>query len=523
MNYPNILRLLLLATALAFSGTEAQPTPTDTASRYFTMEVVDAQTGRGVPLVELKTVSNIRYYTDSAGLVAIDDPSLMGQTVFFNVWSHGYEYPDDGFGIRGALVDIKPGGLVKLKIKRLNIAERLYRITGEGIYRDSVLLGRPVPIQEPLLNAQVTGQDSAQPAVYHNKIYYFWGDTGRQSYPLGHFGMAGATAELPEHGGLDPSVGINLHYFVGPDGFSRPTIPDPSNRLRWADAMTVLKDASGQERLLARVSIRKSLAEATGARLLIFNDGKTIFEPLKEIPMDAPLQPGGHPLRVEENGVGYFYYGEFFPDTRVRADLEHFKDLSSYEGFSCLTPGSRYDRNDPKLDRDTSGKLIWGWKKDTQPFNREQIRRLISTGKITADESWFRPFDVQTGQHPVLSAVSVAYNNFRHKYIAICAELGGSSSMLGEIWYSEAEKPEGPWQWARKIVSHDRYSFYNPVHDAFFDQEGGRLIYFEGTYSMTFSRDNDPTPRYDYNQIMYRLDLLDPRLDLSRGGQENQD
>ncbi len=36
--------------------------------------------------------------------------------------------------------------------------------------------------------------------------------------------------------------------------------------------------------------------------------------------------------------------------------------------------------------------------------------------------------------------------------------------------------------------------------------------YFEGTYSATFSRDGDPTPRYDYNQIMYRLDLSDERL-----------
>ena len=48
-----------------------------------------------------------------------------------------------------------------------------------------------------------------------------------------------------------------------------------------------------------------------------------------------------------------------------------------------------------------------------------------------------------------------------------------------------------------------------------FDQEGGRFIYFEGTYTGTFSRKEDFTPRYDYNQIMYRLDLSDPRLSLS--------
>jgi hypothetical protein len=47
-----------------------------------------------------------------------------------------------------------------------------------------------------------------------------------------------------------------------------------------------------------------------------------------------------------------------------------------------------------------------------------------------------------------------------------------------------------------------------------FDKDGGRIIFFEGTYTTTFSGNNDPTPRYDYNQIMYQLDLSDPRLAL---------
>ena len=47
-----------------------------------------------------------------------------------------------------------------------------------------------------------------------------------------------------------------------------------------------------------------------------------------------------------------------------------------------------------------------------------------------------------------------------------------------------------------------------------FDKEGGRTIFFEGTYTHTFSGNPDQTPRYDYNQIMYQLDLDDPRLAL---------
>ena len=37
------------------------------SSRFFRIKVVDSQSGRGVPLVELKTNNNIIYVTDSAG------------------------------------------------------------------------------------------------------------------------------------------------------------------------------------------------------------------------------------------------------------------------------------------------------------------------------------------------------------------------------------------------------------------------------------------------------------------------
>ena len=63
-------------------------------------------------------------------------------------------------------------------------------------------------------------------------------------------------------------------------------------------------------------------------------------------------------------------------------------------------------------------------------------------------------------------------------------------------------------------MTHDKYSFYNPKQHPMFDKDGGRIIFFEGTYTTTFSGNQDPTPRYDYNQVMYQLDLSDPRLAL---------
>ena len=164
---------------------------------YFCIKVVDDETGRGVPLVELKTVNNIRYYTDSAGIVAFNEPGLMNQTVFFHVKSHGYEFPKDGFGYRGTRLNITPGGEATLKIKRINIAERLYRVTGAGIYRDSILVGARCPSNSRCSTARCFGSDSVVNAIYKGKIYWFWGDTNRPSYPLGNFHVPGAVSQLP--------------------------------------------------------------------------------------------------------------------------------------------------------------------------------------------------------------------------------------------------------------------------------------------------------------------------------------
>ncbi len=126
MNSPRAFLML----SLLVPGVGRADAPAPEPGRYFAIEVVDEQTGRGVPMVELQTTYGARYYTDSAGLVAFHEPGLMGRRVFFGVAAHGYEFPKDGFGIRGVVLEPRPGGSAKLKIKRLNIAERLYRTTG---------------------------------------------------------------------------------------------------------------------------------------------------------------------------------------------------------------------------------------------------------------------------------------------------------------------------------------------------------------------------------------------------------
>ena len=497
---PALLAFLTCATLGAVSA--AAP------ARYFTVEVVDEATGRGVPLVELQTVNAVRYYTDSNGIAAVDEPGLAGRPVHFAVRSHGYEAPADGFGIRGAILNVEPGKSAQVKIRRINVAERLYRVTGEGIYRDSHLVGRKVPVRQPLLNAQVMGCDSVQNAVYRGRLFWLWGDTSRPGYPLGNFDMSGATTPLPGRGGLNPDRGIDLEYFTADTGFAREMAPISGDGPTWLDGLVTLPE-DGQERLFAAyVKIRPPL-EAYERGLCRFNDEKGQFERLTRFPLDTPAFPAGHPVKRGEGGAEYVFFGDPFPLVRVRATATAFRDLSQYEAYTPLQQGSRLEK--PQLDRDAAGKLRYAWRRDTPPVNPEAQEKLIRQGLLRRDEALFALEDPNSGKPVVIHRGTVHWNAYRKRWIMIATEIGGTSQ-LGEVWYAEAEKPQGPWLHPRKIVTHERYSFYNPVHHPEFDQQGGRRIYFEGTYTHTFSGNPEQTPRYDYNQMMYRLDLADPRL-----------
>ncbi len=68
-------------------------------SEYAEIRVIDAATGRGVPLVELETVNYLKLVTDNAERVAFSEPGLMNREVFFSVHSHGYDVSKDGFGL----------------------------------------------------------------------------------------------------------------------------------------------------------------------------------------------------------------------------------------------------------------------------------------------------------------------------------------------------------------------------------------------------------------------------------------
>jgi len=518
MTILTILLFVLVRPNPANTGREQPALGQDSPPRYFKIQIVDRQTGRGVPLVELRTTNNIRYFTDSHGIAAFYEPGLMDRDVFFFVESHGYEFPKDGFGMRGKILRTTPAAKAVIEIDRINVAERLYRVTGQGIYRDSMLTGQPVPLENPVLNGQVIGQDSVFTSLYEGRLFWMWGDTARPSYPLGNFAMSGALSDLPDKGGLDPEVGVDLYYFVDEKGFSRPMAPFKEPGLIWLDGLMTVPNNDGRTRMLARFTRLKDMTEVLERGLVIFNDATGSFEPLVRSCVEfLPYSNTGRAFSVSVNGLEYYYFTIPSPSAvrmRVRAKWDAVTEPNRYEVLTALESRKSTGRAVPRMDLGESpapyrwvpfGELIG----DDLAAKSKVIKALEQEAKDVTVH------DIETDKEILAHGGTVYFNPYRKRWIEIFVQQGGGNSYLGEVWYAEADSPVGPWGYARKIVRHNKYSFYHPYQHLFFDQNGGRTVYFEGTYSYMFSGPPETaTPRYDYNQIMYRLNLDDPRLAL---------
>ncbi|HEY0866958.1 MAG TPA: hypothetical protein VGE01_06260 [Fimbriimonas sp.] len=468
------------------------------ASPFYQIHVVDAETGRGVPLVELETVNKVLHLTDSGGWIAFNEPGMMGKKVYFHVRSHGYEVPADGFGYRGVALDVKPGGSAEIRLKRINLAERLCRLTGAGIYRDSLLLGKRIPLREPVLNREVLGQDTAQAIVHRGRMLWFWGDTDRLSYPLGNFQTTGAFARFPK-GAPDARNGLEFSYFESEDGFVKKLVPGDKPGPIWISGLVQYGPRGGEE-LYAYYSRMKSLGEKHEHGIVKWSEAKREFEIVREIPLSQDWQHlEGHVTRFLDDALAFNAGGFCFPGVRVRADEASHLRPEAYEAFTCLNA-------DGSVRNSANGRPEYRWQSELPPIQPADEMRLVKEGKLAKSEARYLPVDAQ-GTIIVPHGGSVDWNDWRKKWIAIFTRFEGKDSLLGEIYYSEADHPTGPWTRAAKVATHDRYTFYNPVRHAFLDTDGGRVIYFEGTYTHEFSGNPSATPRYNYNQILYRLDL----------------
>ena len=467
------------------------------ASSWFAIHVVDKETGLGVPLVTLTTVNHISHTTDSAGRIAFNEPGLMDKAVFFHVSAPGYTMPKDGFGYTGLRLTPRLGETCEIKIMRLNIAERLYRITGQGIYRDSELLGHECPLPRPNFNLTL-GQDSVQAVPFLGRLFWLWGDTNKVGYPLGNFHTTCAWSDLPEKGGLSPAEGVHLEYLTTEAGEIRPMLPMEAPGPVWLFGLLTAPDAVGHDHLLAHYGRFKDLSTRLQHGIAEYDEKLGRFVPMTILGDEFDWQhPEGNAVRVQNDEGVFYYFADGFAMTRVPAKLDDILNPGAYQALAWS---------------DTEQDYLWQQK--LPPATQDREAKAIADKKMPTDRALMQLKDALTGKVVLIHRSSIQWNAYRKSWIMIANQNKGDTSLLGEVWYAEAPTPAGPWLKAVKIATHPKYTFYNPRQHSFFDQDGGRLIYFEGTYAETFSGNPVPTPRYDYNQLMYRLDLSDPRLDV---------
>src|SRR5262249_46047592 len=155
------------------------------------------------------------------------------------------------------------------------------------------------PTAAPMLNASVTGQDTAQTTIYQNKVFWIWGDTGCTQGSC-NFRASGATSNLPGSGGLAPAARGELTLFSPARGLPRgmcpntadgvPNPPGNPNLLCWMFDLTTVPDAGAVDRLYARytlVGVEEGLAR--------FNDALGYFQTQVRWPAGQKVLLRGHP------------------------------------------------------------------------------------------------------------------------------------------------------------------------------------------------------------------------------------
>ena len=423
------------------------------------IEVVDQQNGWPVPLVELSTTNHLKWVTDNAGVVAIDAPDLFGREVWFHIHSHGYQVKADGFGMRGKRIEVKPGETVRIEIERINIAKRLGRLTGVGLYAESQKTGRDLDWTD----GPIFGCDSVQNAVHNGRLYWLWGDTTMANYPLGEFHGTSATTDIRPLTSFEPPLKLALDYFVNDQGRARGIAPMKGAGPTWVSGYVSLRDAQGTSHLVGTYTKIRPPMTAYERGLCVWDDATETFRHFRTLWREKDPEipyPDGHPaFWTDKSGKEWVVFGNPFPTIKIPATFEGWKDQSTWV----------------KLE--------------------PQDKVMTAGGE---------EIDPHTGH--------IIWNEYRQRWVAIFMQAFAKESNFGELWYAEADQPTGPWGPAVKVVTHDNYTFYNPRIHPEFTADGSPILIFEGTYTEQFTNKAVATPRYDYNQILYRLDLDDPQL-----------
>lgn len=455
----NVLPICLLAWGAFATARSAEPCR---------ITIVEKGSGWPVPLVELRTTHHHRFISDNAGHIAFDLPELMGRETWFDIRGHGYDVPADGFGMRGVRLTPVAGSSLRVEVRRTTPARRIGRLTGAGLFAESQKLGRERDRRE----SGIVGQDSVQNVLHEGRLFWFWGDTTLARYPLGIFDGTGARSSVPALETLQPPLGFAPEYFQGTDGLPRGIAPLPGKGPTWVTGVASVPDRSGKARLVSTCMKIEPPMEIYEWNLAVWDEEKNVFEKLKTVWRKAPSSspkpppvPEGHPVTWKDaTGKPWLLFGNPFPKLRCPATFEAWQEPATWES---LVPQEKLHGAAGETVKPHSGSIAW--------------------------------------------------HQWRKRWVTVFMQSFGKPSVFGELWYAEADAPTGPWGNAVKVLSHDNYTFYNPRLHIEFTPEGSPALFFEGTYTIQFADKPEPTPRHDYNQILYRLDLDDPALEPARG------
>lgn len=453
---------VIIANRAAMSG---DPT-SDAACRVL---VLDRENHWPVPMVELRTTHQVRWYTDNTGMATLDLPELMGRETWLFVEGRGYTVPADGFGYRGVRVTPEPNQVIKILVERTSIAKRLGRLTGAGLQDERAEANGE---GRPRSRSLIMGCDSVQLARHRGRLFWFWGDTTLAHYPLGIFHMTGATTELVPLLEWKPPVEMPYQHFTDASGRPRAVAEMPGEGPTWLTNVVSLPDADSKEHLVATYRKIRGFLQAYEVGLCEWDDQKQVFQHVRTLWSEgderqwlSALQEGHPVFWTDERQRRWVLFGNPFPHVRFPATYEAWRDVEAWE---------------------------------TLPVQQTVVVRATSSDDV----------DITPEIRP--HSGSIAWHAGTNRWISVFVQRDGSPSALGEVWYAEATQPTGPWRHAVKILSHPNNSFYNPrLHPEMDGPDADRAVLFEGTLSQQFADQPVIIPRYDYNQLLYRLDLDD--------------
>lgn len=475
--------LCVFSTIFLFTATEITKAFAAGPSQVFCIEVIDESNLWPVPLVEVKTTSELRFVSDNAGIIAVDAPELFHHEVWFGILSDGYEVPADGFGFRGIRVTPRPGENIQVKLKRTSLAKRIGRITGNGLLAESHKVGRTIELGEQdstkrdIQDSLIVGCDSVHVTKWKDRYFWLWGDTSVRNYPLGIFDTLGATTDSKAFLHTQPPVTPSFRYFTDRMNKPRGIAPIDGEGPTWLMGLAVVRDKDQSDRLVASYSKVKNHLEIYEWGLCVWDEKtsrfvrhKKIWTRNKGVHFDPsttsisstsqrqapPSLPNGHAVRrTDDNQKEWILFGDPFPFMECEATFEAWEDPSQWKPVTKAEYAETFEHPPRKI----------------YPHRGE-----------------------------------IAYHSPSNKWIAIFTEQNGRPSPFGEIWYAESLSAKGPWINAVKVLSHQNYSFYNPVIHLLEGNDSQALL-FEGTYTAEFANKPEKTPRYNYNQMLYRVDL----------------